>query len=57
MCSAQDSSDNFEEPNLNTGTPWSSGEDQDIRWGLEHNQSIEEIADFCAGHVPRFATG
>ena len=23
--------------------------DQDIRWGLDHNQSIEQIADFCAG--------
>ena len=35
-----------EEPNLNTGTPWSSWDDQDIRWGLDHNNSIEEIADF-----------
>jgi hypothetical protein len=41
--------DNFdpsEEPNLNTGTPWSSWDDQDIRSGLDHNSSIEEIADF-----------
>jgi hypothetical protein len=30
----------------NTGTPWSSWEDQDIRWGLDHNSSTEEIADF-----------
>ena len=38
--------DPSEEPNLNTGTPWTSWEDQDIRWGLDHNSSIEEIADF-----------
>jgi hypothetical protein len=41
-----DSPDPSEEPNLNTGTPWSAGEAQDIRWGLDHNSSIEEIADF-----------
>jgi hypothetical protein len=41
-----DSSDLSEEPNLNTGTPWNSWEDQDIRWGLDHDSSIEEIADF-----------
>jgi hypothetical protein len=35
-----------EEPNLNTGNPWWPGEDWDIRWMLDHNQSIEEIADF-----------
>jgi hypothetical protein len=35
-----------EEPNLNTGTPWSSWDDQDIRWGAEHNRSIEETANF-----------
>jgi hypothetical protein len=35
-----------DEPNLNTGTPWSAGEDDDIRWGLDHNQSVEEIANF-----------
>jgi hypothetical protein len=35
-----------EECNLNTGTPWSSSEDQDIRWGLDHNGSTEEIANF-----------
>jgi hypothetical protein len=35
-----------EEPNLNTGTPWGPSEDRDIRWGLDHNRSIEEIADF-----------
>jgi hypothetical protein len=40
-----DSPDPSEEPNL-TGTPWSPGEDQDIRLGLDHNRSIEEIADF-----------
>jgi DNA-binding Lrp family transcriptional regulator len=35
------------EPKTKTiGTPWSSWEDQDIRWGLDHNSSIEEIADF-----------
>jgi hypothetical protein len=41
-----DDSDRAEEPNLNTGTPWRLGEDEDIRWGLDHNQPIEEIADF-----------
>jgi hypothetical protein len=35
-----------EEPNLNTGMPWSSWEDEDIRWQLDHNVSIEEIANF-----------
>jgi predicted metal-dependent hydrolase len=29
-----------EEPNLNTGTPWSPWDDQDIRWWLDHNSSI-----------------
>jgi hypothetical protein len=24
--------DPADEPNLNTGTPWRAGEDQDIRW-------------------------
>jgi hypothetical protein len=38
--------DPSEEPNLNTATPWNSWEDQDIRWGLDHNRSIEETADF-----------
>jgi hypothetical protein len=41
-----DDPDPSEEPSLNTGTPWSSWEDEDIRWGLDHNSSIEEIADF-----------
>jgi DNA primase len=41
-----DRPDPSEEPNPNTDTPWSSWEDQGIRWGLDHNQSIEEIADF-----------
>jgi hypothetical protein len=35
-----------EEPNLNTGTPWRPSEDRDIRWGLDDNKPIEEIADF-----------
>ena len=31
--------------------PWQSGEDQDIRWGLDHNEPIEEIANFlCRTH-------
>ena len=41
-----DDADPAEEPNLNTGTPWSSWDDQDIRWQLDHNNSIEEIAGF-----------
>lgn len=41
-----DSPDPSEKPNLNTGTPWTAGEDEDIRWGLDHNHSIEEIASF-----------
>jgi plasmid stabilization system protein ParE len=41
-----DCSDPPEEPNLNPGTPWSTGDDEDIRWSLDHNHSIEEIADF-----------
>jgi hypothetical protein len=39
-------SDRSEEPNLNTGIPWSSWGDEDIRWGLDHDRSIEETADF-----------
>src|SRR5436190_21967475 len=39
-----DDLDPSEEPNLNTGTPWSSWDDQDIRWG--HSRSIEETANF-----------
>jgi hypothetical protein len=35
-----DDVDRSEEPNLNTGTPWSTWDDQDIRWGLDHNRSI-----------------
>jgi hypothetical protein len=38
--------DESEEPNLNMGTPWSSWDDEDIRWALDHNDSIEEIANF-----------
>jgi hypothetical protein len=41
-----DHMDQSEELNLNTGTPWSAWDDQDIRWGLDHNRSIEEIANF-----------
>jgi hypothetical protein len=37
--------DPSEEPNLNTGTPWSPWDDEDIRWGLDHKRSIEETAD------------
>ena len=36
----------LKKPNLNTGTPWSSWDDQDIRLGLDQNRSIEETADF-----------
>jgi hypothetical protein len=35
-----------EEPNLNSGTPWSPREDDNIRWGIDHGRSIEETADF-----------
>src|SRR3954449_9848926 len=38
--------DHSDKPNLNTGIPWSSWDDQDIRWGLDHDRSIEETADF-----------
>ena len=38
--------DPVDEPNLNTGTPWQAGEDQDIRGMLDHDESIEEIASF-----------
>ena len=40
-----DGPDPSEEPNLNTGKPWSYWDDQDIRWGLDHG-STEEIANF-----------
>jgi hypothetical protein len=35
-----------EQPNLNTGTPWSEWDDADIRWGLDHGRSIKETAEF-----------
>jgi hypothetical protein len=35
-----------EELNLNSGTPWSPWDDDDIRWGLDHDRSIEETANF-----------
>jgi hypothetical protein len=38
--------DRFEEPNVNTGAPWSAWEDQDLRWGLDNNALMEEIANF-----------
>ena len=41
-----DDLDPSEKPNLNTGTPWSSWDDQDIRYVLDQNRSIEETADF-----------
>ena len=41
-----DSPDPSDEPNLNTGTPWSSWDDQDIRWGLDHGRSVDELAVF-----------
>jgi plasmid stabilization system protein ParE len=41
-----DDPDPSEEPNLNTGITWSSWDDEDIRWGLDHKSSIEEIANF-----------
>ena len=41
-----DDVDSAEEPNLNSGTPWSAWDDQDIRWGLDHDSPIEEIANF-----------
>jgi hypothetical protein len=41
-----DARDPFEQPNLNTGTPWSPWDDDDIRWALENNRSIEDTADF-----------
>jgi hypothetical protein len=41
-----DRPDPCEEPNLNTGTPWTSWDDDDIRAALDDNGSIEEIADF-----------
>jgi hypothetical protein len=41
-----DCPDPSEEPNLNTGSPWSTWDDQDIKWALDHNHSIEEIANF-----------
>jgi hypothetical protein len=50
-----DSPDRSEDPNLNTGTRWSLWQDEDIRWGLDHNSSIEEIADSCAEGLRRFA--
>jgi hypothetical protein len=33
-------------PSKTPALPWRSWEDQDIRWGLDHNTSTEEIANF-----------
>jgi hypothetical protein len=41
-----DEFDRSEVPRLNSGTPWNAWDDQDIRWSLDHNRSIDEIADF-----------
>ena len=41
-----DAADRCEEPNLNTGTPWSAWDDDDIRRQFDHKTSIQEIADF-----------
>jgi hypothetical protein len=41
-----DCPDPSEEYNLNTGNPWSTWDDQDIKRALDHNHSIEEIANF-----------
>ena len=41
-----DGADRSEAPNLNTGTPWNSSGDDDIRRQLDHKTSIREIADF-----------
>lgn len=38
--------DSSENPNLNTGTPWSPWDDEDIRYGLDRNRLIEETAKF-----------
>ena len=40
---------------VNIGTPWSFWNDQDIRWGLDHNRAIEEIATSCRGNQTRLA--
>jgi hypothetical protein len=50
-----DRPDPCKEPNLNTGNPWSSWDDQEIRSALDDNCSIEEIAGFCVGRLPKFA--
>jgi hypothetical protein len=41
-----DDPDRCNEPNLNSGTTWSVFDDEDIRWAIDHNRSIEETADF-----------
>ena len=30
----------------NSGTPWSPLDDRDIRWCVEHGETVAEIADF-----------
>jgi hypothetical protein len=41
-----DDHDHPEAPDLNTGTPWSTLDDDDIRWGLDHGRPTEETATF-----------
>ena len=36
--------DQYEEPNLNTGMPWSGSADEDIRQGVDRGDPVEEIA-------------
>jgi hypothetical protein len=45
--------DRSEEPNLNTGTAWSSGKDQYIR-ELNHNRSTEETTNFLCWNRQKY---
>lgn len=35
-----------EPPNLITGRPFGPGADEDIRWELDHGETVDEIAEF-----------
>src|SRR5215469_10588740 len=44
-----------EKPNLNTGTPPSSRDDEDIKGGLDHDPRLRNSPSYCAGNFRRSA--
>ena len=38
-------------PNINSGKPWSGLDLDDLEWGIDHRQSVEQIAQFLCRDV------